>query len=975
MILGMKIRLSGDVMASGLRAWVPGRSGPVEVVDEPAVPLGEAIALGPDGASEEQVRCAVTELTRLVKAGGTVAAGAGVDLGAGFRSARLAGAREDRRDAVLGALKVLGVEQAGRLGDRAGFLVALFGPAATKPVGAAATRAISEGRWAAIQLASAASDVLGPEQLERVLALRPAEGTDLVQGPASALGQHLRRVLDPLPGPRRLELLLDLWARVEEHRAALARVERRLATQGRRDRVEDLRKRRKHDDDENILWLLRFSVPDPQSALADVARWTPPPHYWRASLNRLVEDAFATTALLRTAVAVADHGLEEGLARCDALLRAAEGQLPAATAAKAARKVPGLTGLPARPGAYVRDIRRRMSGDGPRDHRFAGFVRPRLACARDFGLVIMETAEELLDEKGVIPVIPGEVLRSWASSDLRSWRKDVGYSPARPPAEWAGIPHLTAQLLGHEEPLSQRLAAAPGSQAPDPADTELAGDLLWYADMVDALAVLYGHGVAQGPLNWGFPWLYHDPAAPPPEPLSPRLDSITLAVASATQLVDLGATPPKGARTWPDFTDGLMASTSVAEAITGEFQVPAPLAALDGTAIAGTGLRLRLARNARTLAEWSDYMGNCIAGQYYTDRAKAGRSVLTGLHDENGVLVVNAELVPRRPAARGWRVDEIRARFNDAPGEAVERCFREWVDAIPAAPAAGTATTTAPGTPGEAPPGRTQRRRPVPRLVEDGGAALSALTRRAWEEEANREVMGTFAALAGTAPDAALPRLRRLQSGSLADACRSTLDGRAITLPELWAASGARPLRTAVAALDPALRDQFDQLSLLFAEPPMAKSLRRLVKLPAIADAYTLDLVARRVRTAIGNLAAGDDAVIARALADRTTESLLCALTVMITCRAPGIDLTTVASPRTLTVPGYPATVLHRVPGYPGTFLDDENGPWHRCFQDARELGADTSAFWDEVAKHGLRVPASWLAAGGWTALWARAHR
>lgn len=30
-------------MASGLRAWVPGRSGPVEVVDEPAVPLGEAL--------------------------------------------------------------------------------------------------------------------------------------------------------------------------------------------------------------------------------------------------------------------------------------------------------------------------------------------------------------------------------------------------------------------------------------------------------------------------------------------------------------------------------------------------------------------------------------------------------------------------------------------------------------------------------------------------------------------------------------------------------------------------------------------------------------------------------------------------------------------------------------------------------------------------------------------------------------------
>jgi hypothetical protein len=955
----------------------------VEVADEPAVPLGEAVALGPEGASAEQVRSAVDELSRLVTAGGIVAAGAGVDLGHGFRSARLAGARGDRRDAVLGALKVLGVEQAARLGDRAGFLVALFGPAATKPVGAAATLAISEGRWAAVQLASAASDMLGPEQLERVLALRPAEGAgrpaegvgrpaedaDLIQGPASALGQHLRRVLDPVPRPRRLELLLDLWARVEEHRAGLARLERLRATQSRRDRIEDLRKRRKHDDDARIVRLLRSSVAHPESALADVARWAPPHHYWRARLDELLQDALATTALLRTAVAVADHGLEEGLRRSAALLQAADKLLPAAAASEAARKVPGLTGLPARPGVHVRDIRRRLAADGPRDHRFAGFMRPRLACARDFALVVTQTAEVLLDE---VEQVPGDVLRSWAVSGLRNWRTDVGYSSARPPAEWGGIPRLTARLLGHEETLSHRLAAAPGSAAPgsmDPADAELAGDLLWYADMLDALAVLYGHPAAEGPLGWWFPWLDHNPVPPPAEPLSPRLESITLAVSNATQLVDLGATPPKGARTWPDFTKGLLASISVAEAITGEFKVPAPLAALDGTPIAGTGLRLRVARGGRTLAEWSDYMGNCIAGEYYTDRAKAGRSVLTGLYDKNEALVINAELVPRRPAARGWRVGEIRARFNDAPDSAVERRFREWAEALPGsetatANQAATASQAAPGRPDEAPPGRTQRRRPVPRLVEDAGPALSTLARRAWDDEAKGQVIGTFAALAGSAPDAALPRLRRLHSGSLADACKSALDAGSVTLPGLWAASGARPLAAAVAALDPALRDQFGQLSLLFGEPPMARSLRRLVKLPAIADGYAMDLVARRVRTAIGTLATADDAVIGRALAGRSTESLLCALTVTITCRAPGIGLLTVAPPRTVAVPGYPATAL-----------DDEDGPWQRAFPDARELGADTSVFWDEVAEHGLRVPASWLAAGGWTALWARAHR
>lgn len=134
--------------------------------------------------------------------------------------------------------------------------------------------------------------------------------------------------------------------------------------------------------------------------------------------------------------------------------------------------------------------------------------------------------------------------------------------------------------------------------------------------------------------------------------------------------------------------------------------------------------------------------------------------------------------------------------------------------------------------------------------------------------------------------------------------------------------------------------------------------------MPAIADAYALDLVARRVRAAIGNLAADDDAVIARALAGRTSEPLLCALTVMIVCRCPGIDLITVAAPRTVSVPGYPATAL-----------DDENGPWQQAVPHARDLGADTTAFWGEIAEHGLRVPASWLAGGGWTALWGRAHR
>lgn len=59
-------------------------------------------------------------------------------------------------------------------------------------------------------------------------------GLLFVPGPASALAQQLRRVLDPLTEPRQLELLLDLWARLVEHHARLAGRGRLLATQRRR---------------------------------------------------------------------------------------------------------------------------------------------------------------------------------------------------------------------------------------------------------------------------------------------------------------------------------------------------------------------------------------------------------------------------------------------------------------------------------------------------------------------------------------------------------------------------------------------------------------------------------------------------------------------------------------------------------------------------------------------------------------------
>src|SRR5262249_19079759 len=152
------IRLAHGVVAGRrLRAWAPGRDGaPVDAAATAALAPGSAVVLGPDSAGAADIDRALAGLAALLAAGGGGAAGRGVDGGHGFVSARLAGAEGDRRDAILAALPVLGAGGTARLGERAGVLVALFGPTATKRVGAAATAALADGRWAALHLASAA---------------------------------------------------------------------------------------------------------------------------------------------------------------------------------------------------------------------------------------------------------------------------------------------------------------------------------------------------------------------------------------------------------------------------------------------------------------------------------------------------------------------------------------------------------------------------------------------------------------------------------------------------------------------------------------------------------------------------------------------------------------------------------------------------------------------------------------------------
>jgi hypothetical protein len=86
-------------------------------------------------------------------------------------------------------------------------------------------------------------------------------------------------------------------------------------------------------------------------------------------LNRILKDAFAATALLHTAIAVSDHGVDEGLAQSATIIGAACLEFSTDDAALAARPVPGLTGLPARPISYVRDLKRKIDKGLPLEAR------------------------------------------------------------------------------------------------------------------------------------------------------------------------------------------------------------------------------------------------------------------------------------------------------------------------------------------------------------------------------------------------------------------------------------------------------------------------------------------------------------------------------------------------------------------------------------------------------------------------------
>jgi hypothetical protein len=583
---------------------------------------------------------------------------------------------------------------------------------------------------------------------------------------------------------------------------------------------------------------------------------------------------------------------------------------------------------------------------GPRAEAYA---RQRLCRARDYAIVVRDAATELL--RGLFDTCDGlrpADLTSWVGESLSRWRAAAGYAPGRRPAEWE-----QPVAFGREgaPTLAQRLRDRPDA---DPAEVETAGDLLWYADLVDALAQLAGIGAA--PVVW---YASDCPGFDVGRPA--RIEPVPAAVADAAWLVSLGARVPPRPRTWAELVAALRGDAAVAEALTGAFAVPAPLAAVDGVAVPGTGLRFELGREPRQLAGWAGYMSNCIADDHYLDAASAGQCVLGALRDEDGVLVANVEL---HRAATGWRLVQLQGRFNRAPGPALETAVREWLAAVPA-PDRVVRAAPAPRTRS----GRRGGRPPARRLAGVLGAPLADLVARRLAEPATAEALTVLAAV-GARPASGwdvLTVLRRADPDRLALACHEALDGGTgdggTDLASLWSATAVRPLAAALAALDPAVRRRYERLGRLTDDAPLPGSLRTLARRPAIATARSMDLVAHRLRTTIGRLVTSGDPAVARSMAARPATAPLCALALVVTT-AGG------TGPATVAITGPDAVT---VPGFPASSLTDEAGPWRRAWPDAAELGAVPERFRDRVAAGGVRVPAAWLGTGGWSALWHRA--
>jgi hypothetical protein len=195
-----------------------------------------------------------------------------------------------------------------------------------------------------------------------------------------------------------------------------------------------------------------------------------------------------------------------------------------------------------------------------------------------------------------------------------------------------------------------------------------------------------------------------------------------------------------------------------------------------------------------------------------------------------------------------------------------------------------------------------------------------------------------------------------------------------VGLAAVWAATGPRPLRGALDALDPSIADLLNASAL--AEPgPVSPNLRVVANLDSVKRARRLENAQRAVRAAIGALVRSADPRMDHAIAARPHPGPICAA--LLALNAWPAE-TVVPRPRI----AIPIGDAGAVPGHPASSLLDGSGPWADGWPAAAELDpaalpASLAALRSRIERGelgSLEVPDSWLAGRRWATLWARAH-
>ncbi len=964
-------------------AWAVGQRGQVRRLsaaddvrrlesDHPA--WDHVVFVGPADATADDARAARRALEALVRDAGPALAHGGVDLGDGWRTtyadartaAGVAVVLPDRRDALLAALRRVGVEGASTLGPRSRVLGGLLGPRATHPVGRALSEAAAAGRWDAVTLAVAASDLVGPERVEALLGLDAP--VPLAPEPWSAIvaAEHLADVLAPYTEQRRGALLRSLWSDVAATAVAAAEVERRrsyLPRFHRDGRAEAIRAGRHAAEDADLIEAAR-PAPGVAPRPLDLFVLHPVTVVWRW-LERTVGEVVRSTVLLRLAVADRDGRLSEAMLDAAPVLEyLAEGDDPfpeavdVASASRAVRNLWSSLQVATRPGSRIGGV--------------AGVavnpVDPEPAF-RHFLVAGLDLARAAIDDVTRVLHYANRNVFSWVTVE---WPfLGLGYREVLP-----APPDLVAgwgQRFILYNPVGNLLPQTPEDMLRDGARPEHVLDGVWLGELVAVMAEL--HALDHSEVSIDGVVVTYDFGSPAAterddDPLRPGTASLPAAIGAVAQLVRLGATAPTRPRTWSELAHELYRSLDVESWLSGEFRVPRSFRDADGTQLPGTDLTIRVADNAHTLAVWGQFMGNCIAT--YAEDGRRGRCILIGLY-AGDTLVHNLEV--RRAAGR-WQAFELFARFNEDSPQAVHSAAARWLNELSRAEVARLAAATqAPPRPpgGRRVPGRGPGRRPPralvaaaeERLVTAAAAALAdeVDARRGCDRLADALGAGGSAAAVGRAPNIALTEAILAVGGTAPGAA-----GIAALL-------AAVPLATAVHSLDARDRATITGLErLLAAAAPGARGVevpRRLLRLDPVAEALALGRARNRCgRALLGVVGVGHPGLAGLAGAQR---DLGCAL--ILARRAQGGPVGGLADVQVMpdgTVEGYPpANLLADAPPWDAAWRAAAAISWERMPALRRRVERAIAAHHPFV----LRVPADWLGRGGWPAWWRRVNR